>query len=166
MTAFKPRERREPIRLSVRLRVASGWYNARVENVSLQGMGLQSKYPPPSGSHVEIRRGTYTVTGRIIWSKEGRFGIRAEDEIALSELTKEIVDAPVLNDRRKSPRREIELVPEPVPARVEIEAVVRSGNLRRWATALAVVGSLSLLFYEMIFGALKEVPAALVQGLN
>lgn len=59
--------------------------------------------PPPRGSYVEVRRGTYVVVGRVVWSSSDGFGLFAQDTIVLSALTASTTAA-AQGDRRAEPR--------------------------------------------------------------
>ncbi|MBB5732901.1 hypothetical protein FHS61_001927 [Altererythrobacter atlanticus] len=101
----KPREPRETVNITVRFRSDSGWDDAHIRNVSSRGLMAECDEPPPSGSYIEIRRGSYVVVGRIVWAGYDRFGMRAQDRIQLSQLEEPTKVARRANDRRAAPRK-------------------------------------------------------------
>lgn len=60
--------------------------------------------PPPRGTYVEVRRGTYVVVGRVVWSSNDGFGLFAQDTIVLSALTASATAA-AQKERRLEPRK-------------------------------------------------------------
>ena len=53
----------------------------RVLNISARGMLVRCKIAPVRGDYVEVTRGTQRVIGRVVWSKDDKFGLRAQDRI-------------------------------------------------------------------------------------
>jgi hypothetical protein len=81
------RDQRVSVRLSVRVKTDFGGGDAQIQNISTRGMMATCAAPPPRGTYVEVRRGTYVVVGRVVWSSNDAFGLIAQDAIALPDLT-------------------------------------------------------------------------------
>ena len=103
---MKPREPRRKVLIEARLRQDCGWGDARILNISRQGLLMRSPATPPRGAYVEICRGTHRIVARVVWVGEDRFGVRAQDAIAIDAvLTGEEAALPQpANDRRTAPR--------------------------------------------------------------
>jgi hypothetical protein len=84
---WKPREARLAVRLPSRIRIGSGWADACIHNISSRGMMLQSVTPPKPGSYIEVRRGSNIIVGRVIWRRDGFFGIRTQQPIDVRALS-------------------------------------------------------------------------------
>lgn len=93
------REPRKSVRIGVRLKDDAGWSDAHILNVSSRGVMAQCQDPPPRGSYIEIRRGTYMMIGRVAWSGTDRIGIRVREQIDLEDLLLPVTPG------RKAPRR-------------------------------------------------------------
>ena len=76
MKSMRPREPRTSVRISVRLASDDGWGDAEVRNVSSGGLMAVSSLPPRRGSYVELRRESYSIVGRVVWSSGTSFGVR------------------------------------------------------------------------------------------
>ncbi|WP_066697147.1 PilZ domain-containing protein [Sphingobium amiense] len=109
---MKEREPRVATAIPARIRLGDQWLDATIMNVSLHGMMLRMARPPGRGSYIEIRRASTIVVGRVIWAKDGKCGIRAQDRIDISALTGDAPAAPAWKagdaDRRAVQRRSIE----------------------------------------------------------
>jgi hypothetical protein len=112
-------------------------------------MLIQAGVPPPRGTYVEIIRPGYSVTGRVVWSKQHKFGIQSRDRIRITSLLERRGQArpgggtPPLNQSggpvRLSPRRD--------PAQQAAYARARGALLQYAAVGTAVtVGALLLGF--------------------
>ena len=109
---MQEREPRVATAIPARIRLGERWLDATIMNVSLHGMMLRMVRPPARGSYVEIRRASAVVVGRVVWAKDGKCGVRAQDLIHLSSLTGDAPAAPAWKagetDRRQVQRRTIE----------------------------------------------------------
>lgn len=85
---MKPREPRSTVILATRLRHGDAWCDACILNVSSRGLLLHASAPPERGVFVEVRRGAHVVVGRVIWSKDGRFGLQTQDRLSVTTLVK------------------------------------------------------------------------------
>lgn len=68
------------------MRAGAGPVDVAIRDVSSRGMLVQSASPPPRGTYVEIIRPALQVTGRVVWSRGGRFGIQTRERISRSAL--------------------------------------------------------------------------------
>ncbi len=100
--------------LTARMRHGDQWSDANILNLSLSGLQLHTSSPPSRGTYVEIRRGEHVIVGRVMWSEATRFGVLAQDRLAIDAL---IVNAPrrrpaandatgAIGERRAQPRSE------------------------------------------------------------
>jgi len=94
--------------IDARLRHETGWSDARILNISRRGLMARAPRTPQRGSYVEICRGTHRIVARVVWARDGTFGARAQDMIAVEAIATG-ADAPPaaanLNDeRRRLPR--------------------------------------------------------------
>jgi hypothetical protein len=88
MKTMKPREPRTSVRVSVRLASDDGWGDAEVRNVSSGGLMAVSAQPPQRGSYVELRRDSYSIVGRVVWSSGTSFGVQAQQKVSLPDLVR------------------------------------------------------------------------------
>ncbi|NNM76707.1 hypothetical protein HJG53_07325 [Sphingomonas sp. ID1715] len=73
--------------MPARLRGDDGWSDVCIRNVSSHGMMLVMHQPPPRGTYIEVRRGSAAVTGRVMWVRAGRCGLRTKERISVAALT-------------------------------------------------------------------------------
>lgn len=88
---LKPRESRKIVMLAARLRHSEAWVDASILNISSGGLQLHATSPPSRGTYIEVRRGTHVIIGRVVWVKADRFGMCAQDKLAINAL---IANAP------------------------------------------------------------------------
>ena len=88
MNSMRPREPRTSVRLSVRLASDDGWGDAEVRNVSSGGLMAVSSLPPRRGSYVELRRDSYSIVGRVVWSSGTSFGVQTQQKVSLPDLVR------------------------------------------------------------------------------
>ncbi len=90
------------------MRYGVGWNDVCILNLSSRGMMARSAMVPLPGSYVELRRGPHVIVARVVWAKDERFGVLAQDRIQVDALAsssgegKPLADLPA--DRRKSRR--------------------------------------------------------------
>lgn len=111
---MKPREPWRNVMIAARMRHGNAWCDANILNISSRGLLLHAATPPSRVNYVEVRRGTHVIVGRVIWAQADRFGVRAQDRLAIDSLVAnaspdsqsgdEIGRAPV--ERRARPRAE------------------------------------------------------------
>ena len=86
MSAHRAREPRQPVRIGARLKSGQGWRDVVLRNVSARGVMGECPAPPERGDYVEVRCGAYVIVARVQWASDDKFGARAQDLIALTDL--------------------------------------------------------------------------------
>jgi hypothetical protein len=106
MDGEKPREPRQVVLVTCRMRYDSGWADMTICNLSSRGLMAKCADPPPRGTFVEVRRGTVCVVGQVRWAYGGRIGIRAQEQIDILGLLGKApaAQSPGANERRLGPR--------------------------------------------------------------
>jgi hypothetical protein len=135
----KPREPRRKVLIKARMRVAGGWDDAVILNMSSRGLLIQSRQPPVRGSYVEVRRGAHVIVARAVWTDSNRFGALTQDLIPLDAVIHEpdrsaaqVRCTEELPDRRREPR--------PVPVAVRHERNRLTARIGEFA-AIALLGA-------------------------
>jgi len=93
--------------IDARLRHETGWSDARILNISRRGLMARAPRAPQRGSYIEICRGTHRIVACVVWARDGTFGARAQDMIAVEAIAKGADAPPAANsndDRRQMPR--------------------------------------------------------------
>lgn len=72
--------------LAARVRHGDAWSDTNILNISSRGLLLHAARPPSRGTYVEVRRGAQVIVGRVIWAQADRFGVRAQDALAIDSL--------------------------------------------------------------------------------
>ena len=109
-TIFKPREERQNVLLSARVRGNGSWFDAQVCNLSSRGMLLEAGATVARGDILEVRRGPICVVARVMWADGRRFGVRSQDRICRDDLISadnfkpRLTDTGVQIERRSKPR--------------------------------------------------------------
>lgn len=63
------------------MRVGNSYSDVCIRDISGRGMMLQAALPPSPGTYIEILRGAHIVVARVVWARDRRFGIRAQDQM-------------------------------------------------------------------------------------
>jgi hypothetical protein len=155
MNTMKGREPRKPVRIVVRLVTDAGWTNAEIRNVSSGGLMATCSSPPARGSYVELRRETYSVIGRVVWSSDGRFGIQAQQKVSLPHLTH---PAPRSNaecgERRRRARPQESFQLRRATSQERAEANGRRGRAMEFVAVLAIVAGFAYLVADQALNTL------------
>lgn len=108
---MKLREPRLSVCIGARVRHGDKWSDANILNLSSRGLLVRAPTPPSRGTYIEIRRGAHVVVGRVVWTTTDRFGVRAQDKLAIESLiSTEMLSSPAAQDgervgeRRARPR--------------------------------------------------------------
>lgn len=72
--------------ISARLRDSSGWHDVRILNLSSRGLLVHSRQSPERGSYVEICKDSHRIVARVIWVRQDRFGVRAQDKLPVEAI--------------------------------------------------------------------------------
>lgn len=143
---FRPREPRQKVVLPAKMRAGAGQVDVCIRDVSSRGLLVQAGAPPARGTYVEILRPGYAVTGRVVWSRQHKFGVEAQGTISLPR---------VLDRRRASPG------PGVLPP-------LRQGRVRRGRPAELAARSRAqgaFLQYVLLGGAVTFAAVLLASGL-
>jgi hypothetical protein len=144
------------------MRVAHGWRDANILNLSSRGMLVQSGSgsAPQRGSYLEICRGRHIIVARVVWTQNDVFGIRTQDPLPAAQLIREPDAAPpsaqpavaVSVDRRSSGRS----------GESRHEASRRRGRAMEFGSLTLLGGAVALLLFASV-GELIARPIAMVQ---
>jgi hypothetical protein len=110
---MKPREPRRKVMLRARMRIGAAWRDACILDLSSRGLMIQAKEPPRGGSYIEIRRGRHIIVARVMWTNDGRCGLRTQDALVPDAIIAEPDEAhgpaPLTRERRvtRAPPRAI-----------------------------------------------------------
>ena len=111
--AKKAREPRRDTVTAARVNSGGEWQDACILNISSNGMMLQAGKPPPRGHYLEVRRGSYVMIGRVVWSKNYYCGVQLQDRLNVDEVVADVRSirrAPAEDgtqpERRRIPRAE------------------------------------------------------------
>lgn len=159
------REPRISMMLPVRIRLDSGWADARIRNVSSRGVLLQLDNPPPKGSYIEIRRRDVVIIGQVRWLGQDCCGLRTQDKVPIEHL-KANKDGPVsangnaqaFVDRRATARV---MSPQEAAEQNRIKALV----FQRMMLIAAGAGG-AILLASLMFDALQKPFAVIAQTLG
>lgn len=163
----KPREPREAVNITVRIRTDHGWNNADIRNVSARGLMAVCDTPPQRGSYVEIRRGSYIVVGRVAWASYDRFGLRSQDRIVVTELARlHPTGRASQNDRRATPRKSVNVAPRRQSLQERQAASARFARAFQFIAIVAVAGGVSVAIADTVFGILAKPIIAIEQALG
>lgn len=104
---MKQREPRHNVVVPARIRTVGGWADATILNLSNRGVMFRSTVRHERGNYLELRRGSYVIIARVMWSEGTRHGARAQGIIPVADI---ILDkaadrsAGLQTERRARPR--------------------------------------------------------------
>ena len=145
--------------LDARLRQDGGWSDARILDISTFGLMAITADAPRRGAYVEINRGTQRIVARVVWARDGRFGARVQDAIAVDSMTSGVgaaLPSPADPDRERRLR--------PRGERPE-ERRQRSSRWSRRIEFLAV-GALGCAAAVLAFDAVRETLSKPLQAME
>jgi len=158
---MKPREPRKKVMIKARMRVGTAWRDACILDMSTRGLMIQASEPPPGGSYLELRRGRHVIIARVVWSRDRRAGLRAQDPLP----TEAIISEP---DQSAAPSTAggVERRAEPL-ARVRPVAQHEQNRWRsrawEFASLVLVGGVLATFAFDAVASALER-PMTAVEG--
>lgn len=157
---MKAREPRRQVMISARLRDGLGWTEARILNVSSRGLLLHASKPPERGSYVEIWGGARRIVARVVWARQGRFGVRTQDEIIAEAMVAggKAADGP--GETPGMGHGKWRLSPQ-LPARLERSRKLGRSMQFLWASAVGVAAA--TLAFDAVKGSLAR-PLATVSA--
>ena len=163
---LKPRSPRQKVLIKARIRVGAVWSDACILDISKRGLMAQSDSPPPAGAYLELKRGARIIIGRVMWSKERRFGISTQDPLDVEAIIGQPDGGAGPNADRPVAAAAVD---QHAAARAHERALQRS---RQWSRAFEFlcVALLGLSGCVIVFGAVEKLfarPLAIVaQGLS
>ena len=83
---MKSREPRGKVLLGARIRHGLRWDDIRILDISSRGLCLHGRNASPRGTYVELRRGRQQIVARFVWTAEEKFGVVAQDPIAVEAV--------------------------------------------------------------------------------
>lgn len=83
---MKQREARHPVAVPARLRLASGWTDATILNLSNRGLMFRSRERLERGHFLELRRGGHVIVAQVVWSEDGCHGARAQGVLPVADI--------------------------------------------------------------------------------
>ncbi len=111
---MKQRETRQPVAVPARLRVAAGWQDATILNLSTRGVMFRCTVPMERGHFLELRRGSHIIVAQVMWERDGRYGAKAQGLIPIADV---VLDKPAIRSVLRPIERRI--VPRSVTERAE-----------------------------------------------
>ena len=151
---MKQREPRHNVVVPARIRAADGWADATILNLSNRGVMFRSTVRQERGNYLELRRGSYVIIARVMWSDGARHGARAQGIIPVADI---ILDKAA--DR--SVRRQTERRARPRPAGRADASRTRGRRIEFVVTGIGVACA-ALVAADLTFGALRA-PLAQVE---
>lgn len=83
---MKAREPRTNVVIRARMRTDAMWGEVCLLNLSSRGVLAQAPVPPPRGAYIEFQRGAHVIVARVVWAEKHRFGVWAQDVIAVNDI--------------------------------------------------------------------------------
>lgn len=83
---MREREARHEVKVPARLRVASGWQDAVILNLSSRGLMFRCTAPVQRGHFLELRRGGHVIVAQVMWSEGGKCGAKAQGLIPIADV--------------------------------------------------------------------------------
>lgn len=68
------------------MRAGGGPIDICIRDISSRGIMAQADEVPERGTYVEILRPSLALTGRVMWSRDGRFGIQTRERVCIESL--------------------------------------------------------------------------------
>lgn len=149
----KSREPRRLIHRPARMRIEGEWCDITICNVSSRGFMAKCASPPPRGAYIEVRHRSACIVARVMWSRDLRFGVRAQDRIDIASLLSDTPGRSVSSgeDRRTARRDRPSLLPVKPDTQAMAEASRRFARAFEWVTlSLAIAVAAGLVFQIVI----------------
>jgi hypothetical protein len=140
MGSPKPREQRQVVYVTCRVRHESGWSDMTICNLSSRGLMAKCDAALPRGAFVEVRRGPVTIVGQVRWSDNRQFGILTQERIDIGTLLGGDGTGGSATGTERRARARAEVVAKPRASAADLEQRSRQrARLFDWAV-LAVAG--------------------------
>ena len=153
----KAREDRRKVLIRAGMRAGGPRMDVCIRDISSRGLLIQAAAPPPRGTYVELSCADQLIVGRVIWSKERRFGVESRDRVNVRALAG---GAPAA----EAPQRR-EIRPAPAAARAAGSGDRAFAHAMEYAViavfAAALVAALGVTAFETLSRPLENVAAHL-----
>ncbi len=83
---MQPREARQTVRITARMKTAAGWQDVAIRNVSPHGMRISVSVPVKRGAFIEVRRASQVIVARAVWVEGNECGLRTQDAVDIPAL--------------------------------------------------------------------------------
>ena len=77
---------RSRVLLAASVRNAFGDHPVKIRDVSITGALVEAPLVPPSGSRLLLNKGAISVTGTVVWTGSGKYGLQFHETIDPAEL--------------------------------------------------------------------------------
>ena len=131
------------------MRINGEWCDITICNVSSRGFMAKCASPPPRGTYIEVRHRSLCIVARVMWSRDLRFGVRAQDRIDIANLlSEEPAKRYAAGEERRAARRDRPVLPPGRPnTEAAAEASRRFARVFEWVTlSLAIAVAAGLVF--------------------
>ena len=153
---MRPREARLKVVLKARMRLDGRWEDACIRDISSRGLCIQSASPPSRGSYVEIFRGRHTAVARVVWTKEGRFGVYTQDRIDVDAFIGEADLSGIDYKKRVAASPSFERRRAPRPDRDEIARRAERNRLASRGMEFAAICAFGASAALLVLGAIEQ----------
>jgi hypothetical protein len=125
------------------MRVADGWTDVTICNLSSRGLMAKCACPPRKGDYVEIRHRGASIVARVAWSHNARFGVRSQDAIDIAALLAESPLAPQKSGEERRVAERPRSAPRALSLHAQAERSRHQGRLFDWilVAAAALIGA-------------------------
>jgi hypothetical protein len=86
---MKPREPRRTVLIQARMRTGAGRVDICIRDISSRGALVQAASPPPRGTYVEIFLARHTIVGRVVWTRDRKFGLQTQERLDVIAITEQ-----------------------------------------------------------------------------
>ena len=154
----KQREPRRLVHRPARMRIDGEWCDITICNVSSRGFMAKCASPPPRGTYIEVRHRSLCIVARVMWSRDSRFGVRAQDRIDIANLLSEGPARSFLpgEDRRSARRDRPSLPPRQPDPQAAAEASRRFARVFEWVTLTLAMAVAAGLVFQMVTTSLSK----------
>lgn len=153
---LKFRDPRKSVSLKSRLHSDHGWTDVTIANVSTRGLMLVCESPPAKRSFIEVRHGSASIVGQVMWSEGPRCGVRTREPIDIPALLGQAPPRPRTGeDERRTPGRDAGTRSPAYRIIEQREASARWGVYMQWG-AVAFAGIMGAVLLAGVVGSFLE----------
>ena len=84
MPQFSPRAPRRSVAVQATMRVGGPRVLVCIRNISARGILVEARQLPARGSYVEIIGPANSLTGRVVWVRNGHFALRTRERLDIA----------------------------------------------------------------------------------